>query len=60
MNYWFNVSTRMVETDDDRSPASEVLGPFPSRELAEQALEISHRRTKIADEEDARWDEPDE
>jgi hypothetical protein len=55
MPFWYNVSTHQVETDDNRSAGVDVLGPFDTREEAEAAIETAHKRTEIADEEDAVW-----
>ena len=61
MSFWFNVKTHQVETDDDRSPASELLGPYPTRRDAENALARAAERTKAMDDQDAAWaDDPDE
>ncbi len=55
MAYWYNVSTRQVETEETRGPAVDLLGPFPTREEAERAIETVHARTKRADDADAAW-----
>ena len=48
MTFWFNVMTREVEehTDSDRAPASDLLGPYPTRDVAERALETARQRTE--------------
>jgi hypothetical protein len=55
MAYWYNVSTRQVETDETRSESVDVLGPFATREDAEQALESARRRTESWDDADEKW-----
>ncbi len=53
--YWFNTRTHRVETDDDRGPVRDLMGPYPSRAHAEHALERARRRTQEWDEADRRW-----
>lgn len=60
MNYWFNVETGQVEEDSSSSRKENLLGPYPSREEALQALEKARARTEDWDEEDRRWKEWDE
>lgn len=55
MPFWYNVSTRQVESEENRGPASELLGPFDTRAEAEAALESAHERIEQADREDATW-----
>ena len=55
MSFWYNVSTRQVETDEDRGAGADVLGPFETREEAEAAIESAHKRTDAADQEDRSW-----
>lgn len=54
MPYWFNLKTRQVEAHDDpeRARSAELMGPYDSREAAEQALETARQRTEAWDEED--------
>ena len=60
MAYWYNVSTGRVETGKKRSRDADVLGPYPTREAAEHALETARKRTEANDAADAAWndDEP--
>lgn len=60
MAYWYNVTTKTIQTDADRSRAAEVLGPFATREAAEAAIETAHKRTDEQDAEDRRWRGDDE
>ncbi len=55
MAYWYNVITKSVETDDNRSGSADVLGPFETREAAQAATDNAHRRAAAADMEDAAW-----
>ncbi len=55
MQYWFNVSTGKVESDDERSQGAEVLGPYASQAEAGRALDTARARTEEWDEEDRRW-----
>ena len=57
MRYWFNVETGQVEEDASTSPKENLLGPYTTREEAQQALEKAHARTEAWDEEDRRWNE---
>ncbi len=56
MAYWYNVMTRQVETDDSRSRAADVLGPYATREEAERAIETAHARTDNWEREDESGD----
>lgn len=53
MKYWFNVTTGKVETDDNRSKAAHLLGPYDSIEAAAAALETVRQRNEKWDEEDS-------
>ena len=55
MAYWYNVTTKSVETDANRSRDADVLGPYATREAAEAAIETAHKRTEEQDAEDRRW-----
>lgn len=57
MQYWFNIQTRQVESDDEKSPGAEVMGPYATRDEAGRALETAAARTEAWDEEDRRWEE---
>lgn len=66
MSYWFNVETKEVR-ESDTSPwlANESMGPYETKELAENALLMAAARTANADEEkkaeagDDEWDRED-
>ncbi|MEO7129920.1 MAG: methionine aminopeptidase [Dermatophilaceae bacterium] len=55
MNYWYNVDTGVVQTDDNRSRGANVMGPYPSEEEARGALESARAKTEKWDEEDKEW-----
>jgi hypothetical protein len=57
MAYWYNVETRRVETDEDRSQGDHVMGPYATEAEAARALEIAREKTEKWDAEDRAWDE---
>lgn len=54
--YYFNPSTGEVE-EGMVSSWSRRMGPYPTREAAQRALETARARTESWDEEDRRWRE---
>jgi len=56
MHYWYNIATGRVETDDDRGPAEDVLGPYDTPEEAGRALDIARAKTEKWDAEDRAWE----
>ncbi len=59
MAYWYNVLTRSVETDENRSGANDLLGPFATRHDAENALATSEAHGLAAEASDAAWNQDD-
>jgi hypothetical protein len=55
VQYWYNLSTNQVEEASHRGQGKDVLGPYPTREAAQQALETARNRTEAWDEEDRRY-----
>lgn len=55
--FWFNVGTGQVETDENKSRGEILLGPYATREEAARALETAREKTEHWDEEDRRWEE---
>jgi hypothetical protein len=55
--YWFNVTSGQVETDENKSRGEVLMGPYASYEEAARALESARERTEAWDEEDRRWEE---
>ncbi len=58
--FWFNVRTNTVETVADKSQSKDLLGPYPTREAAQNALSTAHERTEQWDAEDRKWREGDD
>ena len=54
--WWFNLKTHTVESDEDRGKAADRLGPYGTREEAEAALQRVAERNDQADADD-RWDD---
>lgn len=59
MTFWFNVQTRQVEEHDDpdRAAGNDLLGPYPTRVDAEQALQTARQRTEAWEAEEAADDD---
>ncbi len=57
MPYWYNVTTRQVEDDANRSRDDEVMGPYATKEEAANALTHARENTERWDEDDRRWNE---
>ena len=55
-DFWFNPGTGEVE-EGKVSPWAERMGPYRTREEAEQALKRAETRSTAWDEEDRRWRE---
>lgn len=54
MAYWFNIETRQVETDENRSQNADVMGPYDTEAEAAAALQIAREKTEQWDEEERR------
>ncbi|WP_372593864.1 SPOR domain-containing protein [Actinotalea sp.] len=52
--YWFNLTTHEVERGRVSS-WEHRLGPYPTREAAERALQEAKERTEAWDEADEKW-----
>jgi hypothetical protein len=57
MPYWYNVTTRQVEDDANRSRDDEVMGPYATKDEAANALTHARENTERWDEQDRRWNE---
>ena len=57
MQYWYNITTGKVETDENRSQNDQVMGPYATEAEAEAALATARSRTEKWDEEDREWDD---
>ncbi len=53
-DFWFNPGTGEVE-QGRVSPWTDRMGPYPSREAAQQALETARSRSESWDDADRRW-----
>lgn len=54
--YWFNIRTKQVE-EGRQSGWQDLMGPYPTREAAQAALETARERTETEDEKDREWRE---
>ncbi|NAZ83822.1 SPOR domain-containing protein [Kineococcus sp. R8] len=52
-SFFYNVRTGAVEEADRRDKAQDLMGPYPTREAAQHALESARARTEAWDAEDA-------
>lgn len=57
VEYYFNTRTKMVEKGR-QSSWEHLMGPYDTREEAEQALETAEQRNQQWDEDD-RWEDED-
>ncbi|MTD17333.1 hypothetical protein GIS00_25715 [Nakamurella sp. YIM 132087] len=57
--YYFNISTGQVE-EEGQSKAKDLLGPFPDRESAANALQTIHDREDRKNAEDRAWADGDD
>jgi hypothetical protein len=59
--WWWDLAQGRAVRDDDRGPDRDVLGPYPSRQAAEDWRQSHDAREDAWDEEDERWEgeEPD-
>ena len=59
MAYWFNVDSKQVESDDNRSADANVLGPYDTMEEAGNALQHAQENTDKWDAQDRAWNDAD-
>jgi hypothetical protein len=57
MAYWYNLATRQVETDENKSQSDDLMGPYDTEADAARAIDRAHERTEAWDEEDRKWEE---
>jgi hypothetical protein len=59
--WWWDLAQGRAVRDDERGPDRDVLGPYPSRQAAEDWRQSHESREDAWDEEDERWEgeEPD-
>ncbi|NIZ90993.1 SPOR domain-containing protein [Kineococcus rubinsiae] len=55
-SFFYNVRTGAVEEVDKRDKAQDLMGPYPTREAAQHALETARDRTEAWDRQDAEDD----
>ena len=55
MQYWYNVDSGQVETDETKSQGAHVMGPYGSHDDAARALQTARERTEKWDSEDRDW-----
>jgi hypothetical protein len=53
--YWYNTETDEVEERAQRSSWTNLLGPYPTREAAERALDTASRRNEAWEDEESDW-----
>lgn len=56
MQYWYNVDSGQVESDDSKSQGAHLLGPYASQDEAVHALQSARERTEAWDAQDRDWD----
>ncbi|MDO8108046.1 SPOR domain-containing protein [Isoptericola sp. b441] len=54
--YWYNTETKQVEVGR-QSPWTKLIGPYPTYEAAQHALETAHERSEAWDEQEREWRE---
>ncbi len=52
-DWWFDLETKQAVQDDKAGKAADRLGPYPTREAAEAALQTVEQRNAAADS----WDD---
>lgn len=59
MPYWYNLTTRQVEENDDpdRARSADLMGPYDTEAEAAGALEQAQANTEAWDAEDREWEE---
>jgi hypothetical protein len=57
MQFWYNVSTGEVETDENRSRGANIMGPYKTEQEARDALETARANAERWDEEDREWEQ---
>ncbi|MEO3938995.1 methionine aminopeptidase [Dermatophilaceae bacterium Soc4.6] len=55
MQYWYNVDSGEVESDETKSQGAQVMGPYPTADDAGRALQSARERTEQWDADDREW-----
>lgn len=53
--FWYNTETGEVEESARKSSWKHLMGPYPTREAAQQALDTASRRNESWEDEDDDW-----
>jgi len=53
--YWYNITSKQVETDANRSSSDDVMGPYESEDEARNAIATAAQNTEQWDAEDRAW-----
>lgn len=56
MQYWYNLDTKSVETDETRGQGANVMGPYATDADARNALAKAKENNERWDDEDREWD----
>ncbi|WP_147066623.1 methionine aminopeptidase [Knoellia locipacati] len=59
MAYWYNIATKQVETDENRSRNDDVMGPYDTEAEASNAIASAHAKTEQWDAEERAWEGED-
>jgi hypothetical protein len=57
--YWYNIATKQVETDENRSRNDDVMGPYDTEAEASNAIATAHEKTEQWDAADRAWEGED-
>ena len=57
--YWYNIATKQVETDENRSRNDDVMGPYDTEAEASNAIASAHEKTEQWDAADRAWEGED-
>lgn len=57
MPFWYDVEGRKVIEHEEKGHDWQLMGPYPTREAAEHALQTAAERTAKWDAEDKAWND---
>jgi hypothetical protein len=57
VQYWYNIRTGQVESDEQRSQNDDVMGPYATPAEAAAALATARAKTERWDDEDREWED---
>jgi hypothetical protein len=55
VQYWYNTKTGEVEESRNRSNWTHRMGPYPTRDAAQHALDTAQQRSDDWDDDEAAW-----